>query len=102
MATPSHTASAEGSTIRHSTRPSFGLLAALAIAVASVVPSASATTMPTTEPTSTVDAATAGSWSTLGEYRVTPTPTSLTNRSREPIVAAHPFDASRLAVVYAA
>ena len=46
------------------------------------------------------DAAPAGSWSTLGEYRVSPRPTSLRNRSREPIVTAHPFDASRLAVVY--
>ena len=41
-----------------------------------------------------------GSWSTLGEYRVSPRPTSLLNRTREPIVAANPFDASRLAVVY--
>ena len=46
------------------------------------------------------EAAPAGSWSTLGEYRVSPRPTSLRNRSREPIVTAHPFDASRLAVVY--
>ena len=38
----------------------------------------------------------------LGEYRVSPRPTSLANRSREPIVAAHPFNPSRLAVVYAA
>jgi hypothetical protein len=43
-----------------------------------------------------------GSWSVLGEYRVSPRPTSLTNRSREPIVTAHPFDPLRLAVVYAA
>ena len=45
-------------------------------------------------------AAPAGSWLVLGEYRVSPRPTSLTSRSREPIVAAHPFDPSRLAVVY--
>ena len=50
-----------------------------------------------------VDAeASSASWSALGEYRVSPRPTSLSNRSREPIVTAHPFDASRLAVVYAA
>ena len=44
----------------------------------------------------------AAGWSVLGEYRVSRRPTSLSNRSREPIVVAHPFDASRLAVVYAA
>ena len=49
----------------------------------------------------TLSAAQAG-WSVLGEYRVSRRPTSLTNRSREPIVTAHPFDPSRLAVVYAA
>ena len=42
-----------------------------------------------------------GSWTVLGEYRVSPRPTSLENRSREPIVTAHPFDPSRLAAVYA-
>jgi hypothetical protein len=41
-------------------------------------------------------------WSILGEYRVSRRPTSLTNRSREPIVAAHPFNSSRLAAVFAA
>jgi hypothetical protein len=41
-----------------------------------------------------------GSWSVLGEYRVSPRPTSLLNRSREPIVAANPLNPSRLAVVY--
>jgi len=41
-----------------------------------------------------------GSWSTLSEHRVSPRPTSLSNRSREPIVVAHPFNASRLAVTY--
>ncbi len=46
------------------------------------------------------DPAASGSWSVLGEYRLSPRPTSVLNRSREPIVAAHPFDASRLAVVY--
>jgi hypothetical protein len=45
-------------------------------------------------------AASPGSWTVLGEYRVSPRPTSLTNRSREPIVTANPFDATRLAVVY--
>ena len=48
----------------------------------------------------TTDATSSGSWSVLGEYRVSPRPTSLSNRSREPIVTANPFDASRLAVVY--
>ncbi|MEW6223156.1 MAG: sialidase family protein [Chloroflexota bacterium] len=33
---------------------------------------------------------------------MSPRPTSLAGRSREPIVTAHPFDATRLAVVYAA
>ncbi len=42
-----------------------------------------------------------GSWSVIGENRISPRPTSLWNRSREPIVAANPFDPSRLAVVYA-
>ena len=41
-----------------------------------------------------------GSWSVLGEHRVSRRPTTPRNRSREPIVAAHPFDASRLAVVF--
>ncbi len=41
-----------------------------------------------------------GGWSVLGEYRVSPRPTSLSTRSREPIVASNPFDAKRLAVVY--
>jgi hypothetical protein len=42
----------------------------------------------------------AGGWTTLGEYRISPRPTSLADRSREPIVAAHPFDPARLAVSY--
>jgi hypothetical protein len=42
----------------------------------------------------------AAGWAVLGEYRISPRPTSLANRSREPIVSAHPFNASRLAVVY--
>jgi len=41
-----------------------------------------------------------GSMSVSGEYRISPRPTSLSNRSREPIVTADPIDASRLAVVY--
>ena len=43
----------------------------------------------------------AAGWSVLGEYRVSPRPTSILNRSREPIVTANPFTASRLAAVYA-
>lgn len=50
----------------------------------------------------TAGTAATGSWTVLGEYRVSPKPTSLTTRSREPIVTAHPYNASRLAVVYAA
>lgn len=42
-----------------------------------------------------------GGWTTLGEYRVSPRPTSLADRSREPIVVADPFDPLSLAVVYA-
>ena len=57
--------------------------------------------MPPLADARTASAAAAG-WSVLGEYRVSPRPTSLANRSREPIVAAHPFNPSRLAVVYAA
>ena len=57
--------------------------------------------MPPLADARTAAAAGAG-WSVLGEYRVSPRPTSLANRSREPIVAAHPFNPSRLAVVYAA
>ncbi len=47
-------------------------------------------------------ASTTGSWTTLGESRVSVRPTSLSNRSREPIVAANPLNANRLAVVFAA
>lgn len=47
-----------------------------------------------------VDDAPSGGWFTLGEYRVSPRPTNEFTRSREPTAAAHPFDASRLAVVY--
>jgi hypothetical protein len=45
-------------------------------------------------------AATAGSWSTLGEYRISWRPTSLSNRVREPIVAANPLNRLRLAAVF--
>ena len=48
--------------------------------------------MPSLADARAASAAGAG-WSVLGEYRVSPRPTSLTNRSREPIVAAHPFNA---------
>ena len=50
----------------------------------------------------TVGTPATGGWTVLGEYRVSPRPTSLDNRSREPIVTAHPFDPLRLAAVYAA
>jgi hypothetical protein len=46
------------------------------------------------------DRAPSGRWSVLGEDRVSRRPTSLLDRSREPIVTAHPFKASRLAVVF--
>ncbi len=72
-----------------------GLVAAITIAG-----SASATPAPPGGAGATADSTTGGRWSVLGEYRVSPRPTSLLNRSREPIVVAHPFDASRLAVVY--
>jgi hypothetical protein len=61
--------------------------------VSGVAPAAPALAVGTTE---------SGLWATLGEYRVSPRPTSLTTRSREPIVTAHPYDPARLAVVYAA
>ena len=79
-------------------------LATLALGVVLVgnAPGASGSTViaPSVD-TPSLDAS-AAAWSTLGEYRVSPRPTSLADRSREPIVAAHPFNASRLAVVYAA
>jgi hypothetical protein len=74
------------------------LLAALALAFGGNLP-ASPAVAPAAD---AVGTAQTGTWSVLGEYRVSPKPTSLTNRSREPIVAAHPYNASRLAVVYAA
>jgi hypothetical protein len=45
-------------------------------------------------------AATAGSWTTLGESRVSWRPTSLANRVREPIIAANPLNRLRLAAVF--
>ncbi len=78
------------------------LLAGLLIAIllagsASAAPGSTGTPRVVGAP---ADAVPSGSWSILGEYRVSPRPTSLLNRSREPIVTANPFDASRLAVVY--
>lgn len=74
-----------------------GLLLAVALA-------ASAFAAPEPGPTPSLafaaESSESGSWSVLSEHRVSPRPTSLTNRSREPIVVAHPFDASRLAVTY--
>ena len=71
-------------------------------ALVGIAPAASGSAaMPSLADARAASAAGAG-WSTLGEFRVSPRPTSLTNRSREPIVAAHPFNPSRLAVVYAA
>ena len=74
------------------------LVVALVIALGGYLPAATATA-PVAEAVGTTET---GMWSVLGEYRVSPKPTSLTNRSREPIVAAHPYNALRLAVVYAA
>ena len=81
------------------TRSVAGLVLAIVLAASAGVASGSTKAPPVAAAVS--DAAAAGSWSTLGEYRVSTRPTSLTNRSREPIVAAHPFNATRLAVVYA-
>ena len=84
--------------------PFTRMLATLALGVmlVGIAPGASGSTAMAPSADAPSLAAPAAAWSTLGEYRVSPRPTSLTNRSREPIVAAHPFDASRLAVVYAA
>ena len=73
----------------------------LVVAVVGIAPAASGSTMAPHADARTESAGSAG-WSVLGEYRVSPRPTSLATRSREPIVAAHPFNPSRLAVVYAA
>jgi hypothetical protein len=81
-----------------------GLLAGL-LAVVALVGSTVAAAAPAGTPRAVdvpTEIASTGSWSVLGEYRVSPRPTSLLNRSREPIVIANPFNASRLAVVYAA
>jgi cell division septation protein DedD len=73
------------------------VLIAIALAIGGSLPSASGAT----SAAEAVGTPETGTWTVLGEYRVSPRPTSLSNRSREPIVTAHPFDASRLAVVYA-
>ncbi len=85
------------------TSPSMRLAACLVVSVvlAGLAPAASGSNAIAPIGGVDADAASVG-WSTLGEFRVSPRPTSLTNRSREPIVAAHPFNPSRLAVVYAA
>ena len=81
--------------MRHAARVIF----AAVLAVGGYLPAAVVATAPVAE---AVGSAATGTWSTLGEYRVSPKPTSLTNRSREPIVTAHPSNPLRLAVVYAA
>ena len=83
-----------------SRRPLIGLI--VAATLVALAPAASGSTTGPQRLETLSEASALGAWSTLGEYRVSPRPTSLTNRSREPIVAAHPFDPSRLAVVYPA
>ena len=75
------------------------VIIAAVLAVGGYLPAAVVATAPVAE---AVGSSATGIWSVLGEYRVSPRPTSLTNRSREPIVTAHPYNALRLAVVYAA
>ena len=82
------------------TRPLVGLVIMAALVGLAPAASGSTGTTPPAEPRA--EAASAAGWSVLGEHRVSVRPTGLANRSREPIVAAHPFKASRLAVVYAA
>ena len=72
-------------------------IARLVIALALAGASVGLSTGPSA--TASQPAAAAGSWATLGEYRVSARATSLSNRSREPIVAANPLNPSRLAVV---
>ena len=80
-----------------------GLIMAAAItATALCVGTVSGASEPTASAVAPAGAAPAGAWTVQGEYRVSVRPTSLLNRSREPIVTAHPFDPSRLAVVFAA
>lgn len=74
-------------------RPVVGILIAMALV-------ATAVTAPDTARTAYAAGTTTGSWSVLGEYRVSARPASYLSRAREPIVAAHPFDKARLAVTY--
>ena len=67
-------------------------LVAIALVGSSLVAPATTPSVAATTPS--------GTWSVIREVRISPRPTSTTNRAREPIVAAHPFDASRVAVVY--
>ena len=83
-----------------STRPLMSLV--VAAVLVGLAPAASGWTGMTPRLEPQAEAASSTGWSVLGEHRVSSRPTGLTNRSREPIVAAHPFRASRLAVVYAA
>lgn len=80
------------------------LVMVLVVFVLALLPADSAPTPSSPAVPASVDAVPAaaaqGTWSTLGEYRVSPRPTSLGNRSREPIIAADPLNARRLAVVF--
>src|SRR3954468_12057175 len=74
-------------------RPIAAAVMAAIMLAASVLGSAS--------PVSAVGTSASGMWSLVTEKRISPRPTSLTTRSREPIATAHPYDPSRVAVVYA-
>jgi len=78
-----------------------GLVAAIVLVAASFG-AALAVGAPGRTPTQNLAPSTAatGSWATLGEYRISLRPTSLSNRAREPIIAANPLNPLRLAVVF--
>ena len=76
------------------------LVAVMALAASSAGLAAAAPAPAAPMAPSGLAASTGGSWATLGESRVSLRPTSLANRSREPIVAASPLNASKLAVVF--
>ena len=77
---------------------SLAVVVALVVATAGVVAAAGAPGTQVAAPR--LDSAASGSWSTLGESRISWRPTSLSNRVREPIVAACPTNPLKLAVVF--
>ncbi len=79
-----------------------GLAIAAVLVGATVAASAGALAgaPPDTSASLRLDASATGTWATLGEYRVSWRPTSLSNRVREPIIAASPTNPLKLAAVF--